>query len=83
MIARRWDASKLTYAAAAARYDVRTDAHSHARCLGCGRVDDLEATPTPRWLRAIRARNFTVTGFRFELLGRCEACRKRRRPATA
>ena len=70
-------ASKLTYGDAAARYDIRTDAHSHARCLGCGRVDDVEAIPAPRWLRAIRTRNFTATGFRFEILGRCRACRER------
>ena len=68
-------ASKLTYGDAAARYDIRTDAHSHARCLGCGRVADVEATPALRWLRAIRTRNFTATGFRFEILGRCRACR--------
>jgi Fe2+ or Zn2+ uptake regulation protein len=71
-------ASKLTYGDAAARYDIRTDAHSHARCLDCGRVADIEATPAPRWLRGLRAPNFTATGFRFELLGRCRACRRRR-----
>ena len=70
-------ASKLTYGDAAARYDIRTDVHSHARCLGCGRVDDVEATPSPRWLRGIRARNFTATGFRFEILGHCRDCRAR------
>ena len=67
-------ASKLTYGDAAARYDIRTDVHSHARCLGCGLVADVEATPAPRWLRTIRARNFTANGFRFEILGRCRAC---------
>lgn len=55
-------ASKLTYGDAAARYDIRTDVHSHARCLGCGRVDDIEAAPTLRWLPAIRTRNFTAAG---------------------
>jgi Fe2+ or Zn2+ uptake regulation protein len=70
-------ASKLTYGDAAARYDIRTDVHSHARCLGCGRVDDVEAAPSPRWLRGIRTRNFTATGFRFEILGHCRGCRAR------
>jgi Fur family peroxide stress response transcriptional regulator len=69
-------ASKLTYGDAAARYDIRTDVHSHARCLGCGRVDDVEAIPALRWLRAIRTPNFTATGFRFEILGRCRECRR-------
>jgi Fe2+ or Zn2+ uptake regulation protein len=70
-------ASKLTYGDGAARYDVRTDAHSHARCLRCGRVVDLEAVPAARWLRRLRARDFTPVGFRFELLGHCRACRRR------
>jgi Fe2+ or Zn2+ uptake regulation protein len=70
-------ASKLSYGDAAARYDIRTDVHSHARCLGCGRVDDLEAIPALRWLRAITTPNFTPTGCRFELLGHCRACRRR------
>jgi Fur family peroxide stress response transcriptional regulator len=70
-------ASKLTYGDAASRYDIRIDVHSHARCLGCGRVDDVEAIPASRWLRAVRPRNFTATGFRFEILGQCQACRLR------
>jgi Fe2+ or Zn2+ uptake regulation protein len=72
-------ASKLSYGDAAARYDIRTDAHSHARCLGCGRVDDVEARPTARWLAGIRTGNFTATGFRFEILGHCRDCRPRAR----
>src|SRR5262245_53370168 len=33
-----------------ARYDARTDEHDHRRCLGCGRIDDLErhGHPHPR-----------------------------------
>jgi Fur family peroxide stress response transcriptional regulator len=70
-------ASKLTYGDAASRYDIRTDVHSHVRCLDCGRVDDIEAIPASQWLRAIRPRNFVATGFRFEILGRCRICRAR------
>lgn len=74
-------ASKLTYGDAAARYDIRTDVHSHARCLHCGSVADVEAAPAPRWLASIRTPHFTATGFRFELLGRCRACRSGRAAA--
>lgn len=76
-------ASKLTYGDAAARYDIRTDAHAHARCLGCGRVADVEASPSARWLARIRPRDFTATGFRFEILGHCRDCRPRRVRADA
>src|SRR5262245_60728321 len=27
-----------------ARYDARTDGHDHLRCLGCGRIDDVDRT---------------------------------------
>jgi Fur family peroxide stress response transcriptional regulator len=70
-------ASKLTYGDGAARYDVRTDPHSHARCLGCGRVVDIDAVPTAAWVRRLRPRNFTPVDFRFELLGHCRTCRPR------
>src|SRR5438270_177014 len=70
-------ASKLTYGDGAARYDVRTDPHSHARCVRCGRVVDVEAVPAAAWLRRVRPRAFTPVGFRFELLGHCRACRPR------
>jgi Fur family transcriptional regulator, peroxide stress response regulator len=70
-------ASKLTYGDGAARYDVRTDPHSHARCLGCGRVIDVDAVPTAAWVRRLRPRGFTPVGFRFEVLGHCRACRPR------
>jgi Fur family transcriptional regulator, peroxide stress response regulator len=70
-------AGKLTYGDAAARYDIRTDVHSHARCLGCGRVDEVEARTAARWLAGIRTRSFTATGFRFEILGHCRDCRPR------
>ena len=43
-------ASKLTYGDGAARYDIRTDHHYHSRCLGCGRITDLE----PRGGEALR-----------------------------
>ena len=72
-------ASKFTYGNAATRYDIRTDLHSHARCLDCGRVEDLDAAPDRRWVARIKMPGFRVTDFRFELLGQCAACRTRNR----
>ncbi len=74
-------ASKFTYGNASARYDRRTDVHSHARCLTCGRVDDLDVVPDERWLASLRVPDFHATGFRFELVGECGGCRRGRRPA--
>ena len=74
-------ASKFTYGNAATRYDIRTDLHSHARCLRCGRVKDLDVAPDRRWVARIKMPGFRVTDFRFELLGQCAACRTRSRHA--
>jgi Fe2+ or Zn2+ uptake regulation protein len=83
LLVRSGRASKLTYGDAAARYDIRTDAHAHARCLACGRVDDVETHPSARWLAGLRPRRFTVSGFRFEILGHCRDCRPPRAPSGA
>jgi Fe2+ or Zn2+ uptake regulation protein len=69
-------AQKLGYGDASARYDGRTDPHSHARCLGCGRIADVPgAIPATEQLRFDHhARPFRVTGIRLELTGYCAEC---------
>jgi Fe2+ or Zn2+ uptake regulation protein len=70
-------ASKLTYGDGAARYDIRTDHHYHSRCLGCGRVTDLEPASGAQLLKRIRPpAGFAVEDYRVELLGYCRACRR-------
>lgn len=67
--------TKWTYGDAAARYDIRTDHHYHTRCLGCGKVRDLDATEESDILRQIKPDSgFTVKDYRLELLGYCEDC---------
>ena len=69
-------AQKLSYGDSSARYDGRTDPHSHARCLGCGRIADVAGpTPVPDPLRFPRHEGqFRVTGYRLELTGYCAEC---------
>jgi Fur family peroxide stress response transcriptional regulator len=67
---------KLTYGDTAARYDGRTDPHSHARCLGCGRIADVPG-PMPGAEQLSlhdQAGHFRVTGYRLELTGFCADC---------
>jgi Fe2+ or Zn2+ uptake regulation protein len=57
------------------RYDARTDDHSHARCLECGRVDDVELEVSEDLMAAAEA----ATGYvieKCELLfkGLCPNC---------
>jgi Fur family transcriptional regulator, peroxide stress response regulator len=68
-------ASKLTYGDAAARYDIRTDHHYHARCLQCGRLMDVEPAAQSAWAGDIKApKGFRVEDYRVELLGYCRRC---------
>lgn len=68
-------ASKLTYGDAAARYDIRTDHHYHARCLQCGRLADVEPAAQAALADDIKApRGFRVKDYRVELLGYCRQC---------
>lgn len=69
--------SKLTYGDAAARYDKRTDHHYHTRCLGCGKIWDLEAKYGSDLLKQIKPQaGFAVEDYRLELLGHCRECRR-------
>ncbi len=68
-------AMKLTYGDAAARYDARTDPHPHARCTVCGSVYDVPGRLDARLLDTLGAlRDFTVEGYRLEVIGRCGNC---------
>lgn len=69
-------AKKLTYGEGPARYDSRTDAHDHVRCVECGIVRDVEDPHVERWLASLQGRTeFEVTDYRLELLGHCPDCR--------
>lgn len=70
-------AAKLADAEGPARYDCRSEAHYHLRCLKTGQVRDL-ATPfdpyllnklDPALVETLLQQGFHVTGHRLELLG--------------
>ncbi|MBY0523400.1 MAG: transcriptional repressor [Gemmataceae bacterium] len=70
-------AVKLPDADGPARYDCRTDAHYHFRCLKSGQVHDLPAPfdpglvehLDPALIDTLRRQGFHVTGHRLELVG--------------
>jgi len=58
------------------RFDGNTGPHHHVRCLGCGRVNDLELPlDTRREQAAARALDFQVLGHHVEVQGLCAGCR--------
>jgi Fur family peroxide stress response transcriptional regulator len=70
-------AARLPDAGGPARYDCRTDAHYHFRCLNSGSVHDLPTAFDPGLLNrldpelveTLRRQGFHVTGHRLELVG--------------
>lgn len=69
-------AQKLTIGEGPARYDGRTDAHDHLRCLECGSIVDVECMRHSSWLEVLTTRtDYEVLDYRLELLGYCDHCR--------
>jgi Fe2+ or Zn2+ uptake regulation protein len=69
-------ASKLTYGDSAARYEIRTDHHYHARCLKCGLIADVSQAMGEQALKLIKAPSgFKIADYRVELLGYCKNCK--------
>src|SRR6267142_397881 len=68
-------AGRLAGADGASHYDARTDGHDHRRCLGCGRIDDLDRSPqrTPA-PDTCHAPGFRAVDCRIEIVGYCAAC---------
>jgi Fe2+ or Zn2+ uptake regulation protein len=69
-------ASRVTAAGEPYRYEARLEAHDHAMCRICGRLDDVP----PRADSAIRGRASAPEGFRVERIdltirGVCRRCR--------
>jgi len=57
-----------------AHYDARTDAHDHRRCLGCGRIDDLDRRGGDDLIPLQPTADFRPTGYRIEVTGYCAGC---------
>ncbi|MGE0129450.1 MAG: Fur family transcriptional regulator [Blastocatellales bacterium] len=69
-------ASKLAYGDSAARYEIRTDHHYHARCLKCGLITDVNPAAGEQALKLIKTPSgFKIADYRVELLGHCKNCK--------
>lgn len=61
------------------RFDGDTGNHNHIRCLGCGRVDDLEKSPMGSFSKTVCKKcNYEIVGCNLEFIGYCPNCRKQK-----
>ena len=67
-------AGRFVGADGVAHYDARTDEHDHRRCLGCGRIDDLDRRGARDLVPLQPSADFRPTGYRIEVTGYCSGC---------
>src|SRR5438270_10660472 len=68
-------ARKLDLGLAAALYDARTEAHQHAVCRRCGRIEDLDINLDPEaLLTQAGARGFEPRATELVITGLCAEC---------
>ncbi len=67
---------KLEMAGTQKRFDGVTENHYHARCVVCGRVDDVDLEPLEIVNDAMRAvSDYDILWHRLEFVGVCPSCR--------
>lgn len=70
--------NKISLAGTRKRFDGRVEQHYHLRCLGCGRVEDLEMPLLGHLEKeAARLSDYEITGHCLEFYGLCPACRRK------
>lgn len=61
------------------RYDGAAEPHYHVRCLGCGRLDDIQVTAEQDLRHLVHPpAGYLVTGYLLEFIGLCPQCQTRK-----
>ena len=77
-LAEEGEIRKILVPGGADRYDHRCHDHYHARCLGCGRLFDIEMDYIADLEKAVKdAHGFAISGHDILFNGLCPACRHR------
>ncbi len=65
---------KLELAGTQKRFDGTVENHSHVRCLGCGRVEDISVDPIPG-IDVLKGQSeYKILWHRLEFMGLCPQC---------
>ncbi len=72
--------AKVFIPSRATRYDADRSPHTHIRCVGCGKVDDLRIEPDETLIEQVsRQTRQQVQAIRLEADGLCNDCRRQGR----
>lgn len=75
LLARMGEAIRIDVPGGQARFDADTHPHYHVRCVVCGEVDDVTASPSGAVSLPAESRNsFEISGVRIEFEGKCPRC---------
>ena len=67
---------KIDACGAQKRFDGNPKVHYHARCLECGRIDDVPIKPTKRIEKAVMKEiDYKILGHKTMFLGICPKCK--------
>ncbi len=76
MLAHRGLIRKLDLSGTGARFDGDLSRHYHVRCVGCGKLDDVEVGPDGlNEIAFSPPAGYQILGYRIELTGVCQDCR--------
>ena len=78
LLARSRTIQKLELVGSEARFDGVVRHHHHARCISCGKVDDLFDLPSEVVQEGLRhLESYDIQGYRIEFYGLCPRCQQR------
>jgi Fur family transcriptional regulator, peroxide stress response regulator len=66
---------EITNTKGPSRYDANTSRHSHLRCLGCGKMEDVPEKEIEFVARSRKIRQFRISRIRAEFIGYCSDCK--------
>lgn len=68
---------KLEVGGTQKRFDATTEPHYHIRCMGCGKVDDIDVSVQHEInMRAAEVSNYSILSHHIEFTGICIDCQK-------
>src|SRR5207237_4233336 len=69
---------EITTTKGPSRYDANISRHSHLRCMGCEKLEDVAERNLPTLISTRRLQRYRILEYRIELLGLCPKCQSKK-----